>query len=99
MALWIPSKKHKYGVAIYNYNASQDSELSLLIGDTVHILEMHEDWLRGYTLRNKAKKELYTLDWSSRTLHLPSEDHRTARTIKMKIVVFRPSREGLHDVL
>uniref|UniRef100_A0A8C0KFA5 Dedicator of cytokinesis 5 n=1 Tax=Canis lupus dingo TaxID=286419 RepID=A0A8C0KFA5_CANLU len=29
--------------AIYNYNASQDVELSLQIGDTVHILEMYED--------------------------------------------------------
>lgn len=28
--------------AIYNYNASQDVELSLEIGDTVHILEMYE---------------------------------------------------------
>uniref|UniRef100_A0A2I2YYY8 Dedicator of cytokinesis 5 n=1 Tax=Gorilla gorilla gorilla TaxID=9595 RepID=A0A2I2YYY8_GORGO len=28
--------------AIYNYNASQDVELSLQIGDTVHILEMYE---------------------------------------------------------
>ena len=28
--------------AIYNYNASQDVELSLQVGDTVHILEMYE---------------------------------------------------------
>lgn len=28
--------------AIYNYNASQDVELSLQIGDSVHILEMYE---------------------------------------------------------
>ncbi|XP_031525299.1 dedicator of cytokinesis protein 5 isoform X2 [Papio anubis] len=42
MARWIPTKRQKYGVAIYNYNASQDVELSLQIGDTVHILEMYE---------------------------------------------------------
>uniref|UniRef100_A0A8D0SZI1 Dedicator of cytokinesis 5 n=1 Tax=Sus scrofa TaxID=9823 RepID=A0A8D0SZI1_PIG len=29
-------------LTIYNYNASQDVELSLQIGDTVHILEMYE---------------------------------------------------------
>ncbi|XP_078203326.1 dedicator of cytokinesis protein 5 isoform X2 [Callithrix jacchus] len=43
MARWIPTKRQKYGVAIYNYNASQDVELSLQIGDTVHILEMYEE--------------------------------------------------------
>ncbi|MXQ93569.1 hypothetical protein E5288_WYG001843 [Bos mutus] len=42
MARWIPTKRQKYGVAIYNYNASQDVELSLQVGDTVHILEMYE---------------------------------------------------------
>ncbi|XP_074051376.1 dedicator of cytokinesis protein 5 [Macrotis lagotis] len=59
MARWIPTKRQKYGVAIYNYNASQDVELSLQIGDTVHILEMYEGWFRGYTLRNKAKKGIF----------------------------------------
>lgn len=59
MARWIPTKRQKYGVAIYNYNASQDVELSLQIGDTVHILEMYEGWYRGYTLQNKAKKGIF----------------------------------------
>ncbi|XP_044515188.1 dedicator of cytokinesis protein 5 [Gracilinanus agilis] len=45
--------------SIYNYNASQDIELSLQIGDTVHILEMYEGWFRGYTLRNKSKKGIF----------------------------------------
>uniref|UniRef100_A0A2I2ZNB8 Dedicator of cytokinesis 5 n=1 Tax=Gorilla gorilla gorilla TaxID=9595 RepID=A0A2I2ZNB8_GORGO len=58
MARWIPTKRQKYGVAIYNYNASQDVELSLQIGDTVHILEMYEGWYRGYTLQNKSKKAI-----------------------------------------
>lgn len=44
MARWIPTKRQKYGVAIYNYNASQDVELSLQVGDTVHILEMYEGY-------------------------------------------------------
>ncbi|XP_070272709.1 dedicator of cytokinesis protein 5 isoform X1 [Myotis yumanensis] len=59
MARWIPTKRQKYGVAIYNYNASQEVELSLQIGDSVHILEMYEGWYRGYTLQNKAKKGIF----------------------------------------
>ncbi|KAJ6658653.1 hypothetical protein lerEdw1_019813 [Lerista edwardsae] len=59
MARWIPTKREKYGVAIYNYDAFQDVELSLQVGDTVHILEMHEGWFRGYTLRNKSKKGIF----------------------------------------
>uniref|UniRef100_A0A8D0E8M0 Dedicator of cytokinesis 5 n=1 Tax=Salvator merianae TaxID=96440 RepID=A0A8D0E8M0_SALMN len=59
MARWIPTKREKYGVAIYNYDALQDVELSLQVGDTVHILEMYEDWYRGYTLRNKSKKGIF----------------------------------------
>uniref|UniRef100_K7FID4 Dedicator of cytokinesis 5 n=1 Tax=Pelodiscus sinensis TaxID=13735 RepID=K7FID4_PELSI len=46
-------------LAIYNYDAVQDVELSLHIGDTVHILEMYEGWYRGYTLRNKVKKGIF----------------------------------------
>uniref|UniRef100_A0A2K5ZE70 Dedicator of cytokinesis 5 n=1 Tax=Mandrillus leucophaeus TaxID=9568 RepID=A0A2K5ZE70_MANLE len=38
---WIITGWDNFG-AIYNYNASQDVELSLQIGDTVHILEMYE---------------------------------------------------------
>lgn len=59
MARWIPTKREKYGVAIYNYDAVQDVELSLQVGDTVHILEMYEGWYRGYTLRNKSKKGIF----------------------------------------
>uniref|UniRef100_A0A8C9LCK8 Dedicator of cytokinesis 1 n=1 Tax=Pavo cristatus TaxID=9049 RepID=A0A8C9LCK8_PAVCR len=34
-------------------------ELSLQIGDTVHILETYEGWYRGYTLRKKSKKGIF----------------------------------------
>uniref|UniRef100_A0A670JRT7 Dedicator of cytokinesis 5 n=1 Tax=Podarcis muralis TaxID=64176 RepID=A0A670JRT7_PODMU len=50
--------------SIYNYDAVQDVELSLQVGDTVHILEMYEDWYRGYTLRNKSKKVLHLSPFS-----------------------------------
>ncbi|KAK5881414.1 hypothetical protein CesoFtcFv8_022215 [Champsocephalus esox] len=56
MSRWVPTKKEKYGVAIYNYDARGEEELSLQIGDTVHILETHEDWYRGHRLRRKSKK-------------------------------------------
>ncbi|KAL7981409.1 hypothetical protein Chor_002305 [Crotalus horridus] len=46
-------------LAIYNYKAVLDVELSLQVGDTVHILEMYEDWYRGYSLRNKSKKGIF----------------------------------------
>ncbi|KAF7204181.1 dedicator of cytokinesis 1 [Nothobranchius furzeri] len=59
MSRWVPSKKEKYGVAIYNYDARGDEELSLQIGDTVHILETYEGWYRGYRLRRKSKKGIF----------------------------------------
>uniref|UniRef100_A0A674P4L1 Dedicator of cytokinesis 1 n=1 Tax=Takifugu rubripes TaxID=31033 RepID=A0A674P4L1_TAKRU len=42
--------------SIYNYDARGEEELSLQIGDTVHILEKYEDWFRGHRLRRKSKK-------------------------------------------
>ncbi|XP_066549905.1 dedicator of cytokinesis protein 1 isoform X2 [Amia ocellicauda] len=59
MTRWVPSKKEKYGVAIYNYDARGDEELSLQIGDTVHILETHEGWYRGCRSRRKSKKGIF----------------------------------------
>ncbi|XP_035997911.1 dedicator of cytokinesis protein 1 isoform X4 [Fundulus heteroclitus] len=59
MSRWVPSKKEKYGVAIYNYDARGEEELSLQIGDTVHILETYEEWYRGYRLRRKSKKGIF----------------------------------------
>uniref|UniRef100_A0A8C2MVG2 Dedicator of cytokinesis 5 n=1 Tax=Cricetulus griseus TaxID=10029 RepID=A0A8C2MVG2_CRIGR len=59
MARWIPTKRQKYGVAIYNYNASQDVELSLQIGDTVHILEMYEGECNGLLLGGGIFPETY----------------------------------------
>ncbi|XP_029465888.1 dedicator of cytokinesis protein 1 isoform X4 [Rhinatrema bivittatum] len=60
MTRWVPTKKEeKYGVALYNYDARGADELSLQIGDTVHILETHEGWYRGYALRKKSKKGIF----------------------------------------
>ncbi|XP_072561850.1 dedicator of cytokinesis protein 5 isoform X1 [Paramormyrops kingsleyae] len=59
MTRWIPTKREKYGVAIYNYDTEKPHELALQVGDTVHILETFEDWYRGYTLRNKSQKGIF----------------------------------------
>eukprot|EP00063_Salmo_salar_P006453 XP_013981288.1 PREDICTED: dedicator of cytokinesis protein 1-like [Salmo salar] len=59
MSRWVPTKKEKYGVAIYNYHVRGDEELSLQIGDTVHILETYEGWYRGHRLRRKSKKGIF----------------------------------------
>nr|XP_046242635.1 dedicator of cytokinesis protein 5 isoform X3 [Scatophagus argus] len=59
MTRWIPTKKEKYGVAIYNYDATGEQELCLQVGDTVHILEKLEGWYRGYTLRKKSQKGIF----------------------------------------
>uniref|UniRef100_A0A8C7MTM6 Dedicator of cytokinesis 5 n=1 Tax=Oncorhynchus kisutch TaxID=8019 RepID=A0A8C7MTM6_ONCKI len=36
-----------------------EQELSLQVGDTVHILETFEGWYRGYTLRDKSRKGIF----------------------------------------
>ncbi|XP_077114499.1 dedicator of cytokinesis protein 1 [Ranitomeya variabilis] len=60
MTRWVPTKKEeKYGVVLYNFNARGADELTLQIGDTVHLLETHEGWFRGYILRKKSKKGIF----------------------------------------
>ncbi|XP_075889561.1 dedicator of cytokinesis protein 1 [Nelusetta ayraudi] len=59
MSRWVPTKREKYGVAIYNYDARGEEALSLQIGDTVHILETYEGWYRGHRLRRKSKKGIF----------------------------------------
>uniref|UniRef100_A0A8D2KY79 Dedicator of cytokinesis 1 n=1 Tax=Varanus komodoensis TaxID=61221 RepID=A0A8D2KY79_VARKO len=57
---WWDHPKQKYTwMTFYNYDARGPDELSLQIGDTVHILETHEGWYRGYTLRKKSKKGIF----------------------------------------
>ncbi|KAK3559339.1 hypothetical protein QTP86_012795 [Hemibagrus guttatus] len=44
---------------IYNYDPRSEEELSLQIGDTVHILETYEGWFRGHRLRRRSKKGIF----------------------------------------
>ncbi|KAM9324829.1 dedicator of cytokinesis protein 1 [Gastrophryne carolinensis] len=45
--------------AIYNFEPRGTDELPVQIGDTVHVLETHEGWYRGYVLRKKSKKGIF----------------------------------------
>uniref|UniRef100_A0A673M2K5 Dedicator of cytokinesis protein 5-like n=1 Tax=Sinocyclocheilus rhinocerous TaxID=307959 RepID=A0A673M2K5_9TELE len=40
-----------------------EPELSLQVGDTVHILETFEGWYRGYTLRQKSQKGIFPANY------------------------------------
>uniref|UniRef100_A0A8C2ASL7 Dedicator of cytokinesis 5 n=1 Tax=Cyprinus carpio TaxID=7962 RepID=A0A8C2ASL7_CYPCA len=50
-------------LAFYNYDARGEPELSLQVGDTVHILETFEGWYRGYTLRQKSQKGIFPANY------------------------------------
>ncbi|KAJ6668064.1 hypothetical protein lerEdw1_016385, partial [Lerista edwardsae] len=49
----------KIGVAIYNFRAAKVPQLSLHIGDVVHILEDCEDWYKGYLIRHKGIEGIF----------------------------------------
>ncbi|XP_042309499.1 dedicator of cytokinesis protein 2 [Sceloporus undulatus] len=49
----------KIGVAIYNFRAARVPQLSLHIGDVVHILEDCEDWYKGYLVRHKGIEGIF----------------------------------------
>uniref|UniRef100_A0A8C1H256 Dedicator of cytokinesis 5 n=1 Tax=Cyprinus carpio carpio TaxID=630221 RepID=A0A8C1H256_CYPCA len=56
MGVWV-------AFAFYNYDARGEPELSLQVGDTVHILETFEGWYRGYTLRQKSQKGIFPANY------------------------------------
>ncbi|XP_073459842.1 dedicator of cytokinesis protein 1-like [Aquarana catesbeiana] len=53
------SRRERFGVTIYNFQAKNEEELSLRVGDTVQIFETYEGWYRGFTWRNKSKKGIF----------------------------------------
>lgn len=64
MVLFCPFSPHF--PAIYNYEAVQDVELSLQVGDTVHILEMYEGRCSSQGLWNKMRtnQDYFSNFWS-----------------------------------
>ncbi|KAJ7316275.1 hypothetical protein JRQ81_002437, partial [Phrynocephalus forsythii] len=82
---------------IYNFRAARVPQLSLHIGDVVHILEDSEDWYKGYLVRHKGieanKKELFRqvqsmmfelMEWRSQLLSgtLPKDE---LKELKQKV--------------
>ncbi|XP_069510411.1 dedicator of cytokinesis protein 2 isoform X2 [Ambystoma mexicanum] len=59
MAPWHATGKERYGVAIYNFEATAARQLSLQIGDVVHILESCEDWYRGYLTKQRHYEGIF----------------------------------------
>ncbi|XP_056625482.1 LOW QUALITY PROTEIN: dedicator of cytokinesis protein 2 [Triplophysa dalaica] len=57
MTPWTKSNSSwRYGVVKWNFTAKAEKQLSLVIGDTVHIQESCEGWYKGYLTRNKDRK-------------------------------------------
>uniref|UniRef100_A0AAR2LWE2 Dedicator of cytokinesis 2 n=1 Tax=Pygocentrus nattereri TaxID=42514 RepID=A0AAR2LWE2_PYGNA len=56
MAPWTKTTTERYGVAKWNFTAREERQLSLVVGETVHIQEACEGWYKGYLTRNKDKK-------------------------------------------
>lgn len=57
--MWKPTKKAKYGVAIYNFDGKVKHGLPLEIGETVQISEECSGWYRGLSTRNKSVKGIF----------------------------------------
>ncbi|GCC26615.1 hypothetical protein chiPu_0005033 [Chiloscyllium punctatum] len=59
MPSWSRTVKERYGVAIFNFEAQRDPQLSLCVGDTVQILEKCEGWYRGCLMKNKSQRGVF----------------------------------------
>ncbi|XP_031413970.1 dedicator of cytokinesis protein 2 [Clupea harengus] len=54
MAPWTQTITERYGVVKWNFTANHDRQLSLEVGDTVHIQLACEGWYKGYLVKNKS---------------------------------------------
>ncbi|CAG04749.1 unnamed protein product [Tetraodon nigroviridis] len=59
MAPWTKAVSERYGVVKWNFVGQGEKQLTLDIGDTVHIEEVCDGWYRGYLARNRAKQGLF----------------------------------------
>lgn len=70
-------------LAIYNYDAARDVELSLQVGDTVHILEMYEGRLRitskSVLKVNITNQEVFLSNTRFRSRLSTSDMHESAK--------------------
>uniref|UniRef100_A0A3P8T0T1 SH3 domain-containing protein n=1 Tax=Amphiprion percula TaxID=161767 RepID=A0A3P8T0T1_AMPPE len=56
MAPWTRTTTERYGVVKWNFVGQGEKQLSLEVGDTVHIQEVCDGWYRGYLARNKSQQ-------------------------------------------
>ncbi|XP_071370325.1 dedicator of cytokinesis protein 2, partial [Centroberyx affinis] len=56
MAPWTRTCTKRYGVVKWNFAGQGEKQLSLEVGDTVHIQEVCDGWYKGYLARNKARQ-------------------------------------------
>ncbi|XP_078264532.1 dedicator of cytokinesis protein 2-like [Rhinoraja longicauda] len=59
MYSWGRSVDARYGVAVWNFQPTQECHIPLQIGDTVHILQVFEGWYKGYSLKNRSVKGIF----------------------------------------
>ncbi|XP_051275263.1 dedicator of cytokinesis protein 2 isoform X2 [Dicentrarchus labrax] len=59
MAPWTRTISERYGVVKWNFVGQGEKQLSLEVGDTVHIQEVCDGWYRGYLARNKAQQGVF----------------------------------------
>ncbi|KAM9356802.1 dedicator of cytokinesis 2 [Symphorus nematophorus] len=59
MAPWTRTISERYGVVKWNFVGQGEKQLSLEVGDMVHILEVCDGWYRGYLARNKAQQGVF----------------------------------------
>ncbi|MED6254316.1 Dedicator of cytokinesis protein 2 [Ataeniobius toweri] len=59
MAPWTRTTTQRYGVVKWNFVSQGEKQLSLEIGDMVHIQEACDGWYRGYLARNKSLKGVF----------------------------------------
>ncbi|XP_064810528.1 dedicator of cytokinesis protein 2-like [Oncorhynchus masou masou] len=56
MAPWMTTTTERYGVVTWNFIGRGVKQLSLEVGDTVHIQETCDGWYKGYLVRNKDRQ-------------------------------------------
>ncbi|CAB1337100.1 unnamed protein product [Coregonus sp. 'balchen'] len=101
MAPWMRTTTERYGVVTWNFIGLGVKQLSLEVGDTVHIQETCDGWYKGYLVRNKdqqANKKTHVvqvqrlmwdlMEWRSQLLSgtLPSDEFKELKQ-KLDLVV------------
>ncbi|XP_037077735.1 dedicator of cytokinesis protein 3-like [Pollicipes pollicipes] len=59
VTMWKKREDGRLGVAVYGWGGGVRHGLPLSVGETVHILEECDGWLRGHTVRNKTQRGIF----------------------------------------